>query len=135
MTQPQQGLYPKFEVTRTDGDPTGKHANCRHFVIDVDHDLVGQSALLIYAASIDNPQLTADLMALLRDDGPGDPRCWVRWACSPLPTCATPPSVENTSRRCAKDATCTTTGSTTPRPGERPERNGTPPAPEPATAC
>ena len=33
-----KGLYDKFHVSRTDGDPTGKHANCGYFVLDPAHD-------------------------------------------------------------------------------------------------
>ena len=46
-----KGIYNKFRVERTDGDPTGKHADCRYFVLDIDHDPHAVAALYAYADS------------------------------------------------------------------------------------
>lgn len=62
-----QGLFRKFNVTRTDGSdqPGGKHHGCEYFVLDVDHDQHAKAALQAYAASCaqSHPQLSADLIA------------------------------------------------------------------------
>ena len=63
-----KGLYPKFQVTRTDGDPTGKHANCRYFVLDPEHDPAARLAVITYAGAIrpTNPELASDLMTAFK---------------------------------------------------------------------
>ena len=61
----QQGLYEKFTVQRTDGSsqPSGKHAGCNYFVLDMTHDQHALPALAAYAESCadDYPQLAAEL--------------------------------------------------------------------------
>ena len=62
-----QGLFHKFNVTRTDGSdqPGGKHHGCAYFVLDVDHDPHAKAALQAYAVACaqSHPQLSADLIA------------------------------------------------------------------------
>lgn len=45
------GLYPKFKVTRTDGQSElgKKHHNCNYFVLDLDHDPLAIPAMIMYA--------------------------------------------------------------------------------------
>lgn len=61
----EQGLFRKFHVQRVDGQdaPGGKHANCRYFVIDVDHDPYARAVLLRYADACrhTHPLLADDL--------------------------------------------------------------------------
>lgn len=61
-----QGLFHKFNVTRTDGSdkPGGKHYGCEYFVLDVDHDPHAKAALQAYAlaCAATHPQLSADLI-------------------------------------------------------------------------
>jgi formylglycine-generating enzyme required for sulfatase activity len=59
------GLYNKFTVTRTDGDPTGKHANDEYFVLNLTTDKHAIPALAAYAESCaeEYPQLADDLRA------------------------------------------------------------------------
>lgn len=62
------GLIHKYRVERTDGDPTGKHRDCLHFVLDVRHDPHAIPALEAYAASceIDGyAALAADLRKIV----------------------------------------------------------------------
>jgi len=75
-----RGLYDKFIVERTDGSSAfgRKHANCRYFVIDLEHDKHGAAALEAYAKSCldEYPLLAADLQQLVhtmreRKDGEG----------------------------------------------------------------
>jgi len=63
-----RGLYKKFKVERTDGDPKGKHAQCNYFVLDVVHDPFAIPALRAYAKACEGeyPQLAADLREWLR---------------------------------------------------------------------
>ena len=59
------GLYRKFEVKRTDGksERGQKHANCRYFVLDVDHDQFSLPALKAYAEACREkfPKLAEDI--------------------------------------------------------------------------
>jgi uncharacterized protein YegP (UPF0339 family) len=59
----QRGLYGKFHVERTDGDPTGKHAGCRYFTLDPQHDPYAATALAVYAVACapTYPALSSDL--------------------------------------------------------------------------
>jgi len=61
----EQGLFRKFHVQRVDGQdcPGGKHAGCRYFVIDVDHDPYARAVLLRYAdaCKYTHPLLANDL--------------------------------------------------------------------------
>lgn len=61
----KRGLYNKYEVIRLDGSslPGGKHARCRHFVLDMTHDQYAIPALRAYAKACRNtfPKLAADL--------------------------------------------------------------------------
>lgn len=69
MTDPQkthpEGLYGKYHVTRTDGDPHGRHPDCAYFVLDLHHDTAARLALATYIDACDNPVLAADLERLL----------------------------------------------------------------------
>ena len=58
-----RGIYGKFQVRRTDGDPEGKHKNCCYFVLDLAHDENALPALRAYAKSCKEtrPQLYKDL--------------------------------------------------------------------------
>jgi hypothetical protein len=62
-----QGLFRKFNVSRTDGSsaPGGKHAGCEYFVLDVDHDPHAKAALAAYALAVGatHPALAADMVA------------------------------------------------------------------------
>lgn len=42
------GLHKKYRVEKI-SDPTGKHDNCRYFVLDPQHDPIARIALLAYA--------------------------------------------------------------------------------------
>ncbi len=59
------GLYEKFEVTRTDGRsaPGEKHDGCEYFVLDLDHDPHALPALKAYEDSCraDYPALADDI--------------------------------------------------------------------------
>lgn len=59
------GLEPRYHVRKIN-DPTGKHDECRFFVLDPQHDPHAIPALLAYAASCeaDYPGLAAALRAL-----------------------------------------------------------------------
>lgn len=65
MSDPNRGIYHKFEVTRTDGSsgPGGKHEHCSYFVLDVIHDPHARAALKAYADSCrgEYPLLAVDL--------------------------------------------------------------------------
>lgn len=60
-----RGVYRKYEVKRTDGssEGDGKHARCRYFVLDLDHDKHAAAALGAYAESckVELPELAHDL--------------------------------------------------------------------------
>lgn len=62
-----QGLFRKFNVTRTDGTdaPGGKHHGCEYFVLDLTHDQHAVAAVLAYADACapTHPFLAADLRA------------------------------------------------------------------------
>jgi hypothetical protein len=45
----KRGLYPKYQVERIN-DPVAKHAGCRYFVLDPQHDPIARDALALYAA-------------------------------------------------------------------------------------
>lgn len=65
MGDPTKGLYRKFNVSRTDGKsmPGEKHALCRYFVLDLDHDPFAEDGILGYARACKNkyPLLAEDL--------------------------------------------------------------------------
>jgi hypothetical protein len=63
IDQRQVGLYNKFIVTRTDGDPTGKHANDEYFVLNLTTDKHAIPAIAAYADSCaeEYPLLASDL--------------------------------------------------------------------------
>lgn len=63
-----RGLYGKYKVERMD-DPAGKHAGCRFFVLDPQHDPIARSVIADYAATAFDAgkyQLAADLKIWLR---------------------------------------------------------------------
>lgn len=66
----EQGLYRKFNVSRTDFSdaPGRKHHGCEYFVLDVTHDPLAKPALAAYAAAavVDYPQLAVDMHARYR---------------------------------------------------------------------
>ena len=66
MATDKRPLYRKFHITRD--DPTGKHANCFYFVLDVDHDKHAIPALEAYAKDCaeERPTLSRDLEAIVR---------------------------------------------------------------------
>lgn len=59
------GLYQKYIVTRTDGDPTGKHSDDEYFVLDLTTDKHAITAISAYAESCadEYPRLANDLRA------------------------------------------------------------------------
>lgn len=61
----ERGVYRKFKVERSDGSSKegGKHARCRYFVLDLDHDPHAAAALWAYAESCKEafPDLACDL--------------------------------------------------------------------------
>lgn len=61
------GIFPKYAVTRNDGDPG--HPDCKYFVLDIDHDPAAIAAAMYYADLVEqrNPALAADLRAMCRD--------------------------------------------------------------------
>lgn len=59
------GLEARFNVSKIN-DPTGKHNDCRYFVLDPEHDRDAYNALMTYAYVTDNDELSADLFAWLR---------------------------------------------------------------------
>lgn len=65
MNTRQQGLYPKFNVSRTDGGDQlgGKHHGAEYFVLDLSDDPFAIPAAVAYAAACraDYPVLAADL--------------------------------------------------------------------------
>ena len=64
MNDKDRGLYNKYIVQRTDGDPAGRHQDCFYFVLDLDHDQHAILALKAYARScrLDYPLLSKDLI-------------------------------------------------------------------------
>ncbi len=65
----KRGIYRKFDVRRLDGKSAKgrKHAGCRYFVLDLDHDPHAFAALKEYANSCeqDRPKLSEDLVTCL----------------------------------------------------------------------
>lgn len=63
-----RGVYEKFQVRRTDGDPAGKHRSCTYFVLDLDHDENALPALKAYAKSCKKtrPRLYKDLQWMIQ---------------------------------------------------------------------
>lgn len=61
-----KGLYQKYRIEKTDGTPTDPKAV--YFVLRLDTDLAARRAAATYAHACgeDNPQLAADLLALLQ---------------------------------------------------------------------
>lgn len=70
MGDKERGLYDKFTVQRRDGrDRFGqKHAGCKYFVLDMDHDKHALPALKAYAKSCEKeyPFLANDLTARIK---------------------------------------------------------------------
>ena len=62
MDDTERGLYEKYKVERLD-DPDKKHARCRFFVLDLEHDEFSMEALRAYAEACraKYPELAADL--------------------------------------------------------------------------
>lgn len=58
----ERGLYRKYRVERL-SDPTGKHADCDYYVLDLVHDRFARAALRAYADACEAefPALAADL--------------------------------------------------------------------------
>lgn len=61
------GLEQRFNVEKIE-DPEGKHASCRFFVLDLDHDKTARSALHYYAVTTENEALAQDLLDLLYNE-------------------------------------------------------------------
>ena len=68
------GVYQKYSIRRLDGKdaPGEKHDNCKLFVLDISHDKYALAALRAYAEAckLDYPALSADLIAILKGQGP-----------------------------------------------------------------
>ena len=65
----RDGVYRKFNVSRTDGTdqkPGDKHFNCVYFVLDISHDKFAAAALRAYAEACEAemPWLAADVLDL-----------------------------------------------------------------------
>jgi len=59
----EDGLLHKYDVSRS-SDPTRKHAECRYFVLDPEHDAMARDALRAYAEAAEangRETLAADL--------------------------------------------------------------------------
>lgn len=69
VPKPEQGLYQKFNVSRTDGSSGhgGKHEGCDYFVLDLSHDPHAYKALKAYIESCrrEFPALADDLTTRL----------------------------------------------------------------------
>lgn len=69
MGDKTRGIYPKFNVNRSDGssEPGGKHGNCFYFVLDCMHDPHAEAALKAYIEScrLEYPFLARDLEVAL----------------------------------------------------------------------
>ena len=65
----ERGVYKKFIVERTDGDPKDKHIDCFYFVLDMDHDPFALPALDAYADACQSthPGLAADVRKMVAD--------------------------------------------------------------------
>ena len=75
MSSKAEGLFHKYDVSRTDGDPSGKHADCRLFVLDPQHDPAAAKALQTYmheATKNGYIALAADLQGWLKELGVED---------------------------------------------------------------
>ena len=70
----QQGLFHKFNVTRTDGTsaPGQKHHGCDYFVLDLTHDTFAIPAIKAYAKACrkEYPALAADIDRRVAITGP-----------------------------------------------------------------
>lgn len=68
MSNQPNGLYGKFNVTRTDGrdQPGGDRADAEHFVLDLVHDQFSAVALLAYAEACQHeyPDLSRQLIGI-----------------------------------------------------------------------
>lgn len=83
----QQGLFQKFNVTRTDGKdaPGQKHCGCEYFVLDATHDIYAKAALTAYAAACaeSHPDLSNDMVqryALPLPEVNQEPFGWCQYA-------------------------------------------------------
>lgn len=61
-------LHRKYNVERLN-DPTGKHADCRYFILDPQHDPIALAALGKYARLCidENPELAEDLFRWINE--------------------------------------------------------------------
>lgn len=94
MPEPDEGLHAKYRIERVD-DPSGRHAECDMFVLDVTHDTMAREALAAYASVAwqrGMTKLAEDLDALLAKyaeggtgDGPSIPRARGPHAKAPTP--------------------------------------------------
>ena len=66
MSDESRGVYRKYEVRRV-SDPTGKHANCTYFVLDLAHDAFALPALKAYANACakEFPELAKDIRRII----------------------------------------------------------------------
>jgi hypothetical protein len=64
----ETGLEDRYEVRRRT-DPVGKHAGCRYFVLDPQHDRAARLALWHYAEAVEptNLVLAREICAWLND--------------------------------------------------------------------
>ena len=83
----EQGLFHKFEVSRTDGssEPGGKHHGCAYFVLDIQHDPCAKPALAAYADAVEptHPLLAADMRRIYALRQPAQPEGAVAWQLVP----------------------------------------------------
>jgi hypothetical protein len=71
MTEQIAGLEHRYNVERVN-DPNGKHAGCRYFVLDPQHDQIARVALMAYSNVARGRGLVAladDLQRLVKDCG------------------------------------------------------------------
>lgn len=73
----EEGIYPKYEVSRTDGRdlPGEKHHDCDLFVLDLTHDQAAIPAMLAYAeaCAVTRPTLSRELSEKYGQPSPAEP--------------------------------------------------------------
>jgi hypothetical protein len=64
----QNGWYNKYKIEKTDGSKLDPNA-C-YFVLRLDKDPVARKAMLVYATTVEDSQLGADIMQILNEFDP-----------------------------------------------------------------
>jgi hypothetical protein len=100
IAEKDRGLEDRYRVAKVN-DPTGKHDDCRYFVLDPQHDPFAVAALRAYAREAGGA-LAADITMWLHSLG-YCPRC--DQVAGHRGTCVFPPA-ENEHRWIAQDSQC-----------------------------